>query len=123
MGCFALKHADWEPVLESGDGSCEDPYVGTNLPFILHMRILYVICLEMLIVFGLVFVWKILSLASFGLCPIFKYKVTTKFIGNAPSQKKASTLLSAKSKRFREEIISWKQNRTEKLNEIAKHIQ
>ena len=57
----------------------------------------------------LAFLWKLIMMISFGCCPIFKYKVTTKILGAEHNAKTPSDVqLSAKSLRFREEIKKWR---------------
>ena len=62
--------------------------------------------------FLLTFTWKAAMMISFGVCPIFKYKVTTKLIGaEHVAQTPDNVKLSNKSLRFREEIKKWREHR------------
>jgi len=85
FGVFALRFNQYRVLIATFSEESSTATCGANLPFLLHLSIMSLIYLTMLVTFGVIAIWKIISLASFGLCPLFKYKLTTKVVGTNPS--------------------------------------
>jgi hypothetical protein len=121
---FCMLHKEWLAFNPFNNNVCsftsDKEWITMNTPFSLHLQLIALASIVMLTMFAILTVWKISMILSFALCPLFKYKVTKRILGDSHFYPCMSSdvKVSEKTKRFREEMQKYKQQRHLQIDEL-----